>query len=394
MYDLLVKNARIYPMESDAAVSPARTLAVSDSRIVALDVPDDAAAKEVFDAGDRVVLPGFVDCHTHALYAGNRVAEHTLKLRGASYTEITGAGGGIHTTVRAVRAADEAQLVKETLPRLQALAAEGVTTVEIKSGYGLSTEQELKMLHAIQRLRLHLNMDIAATFLGAHAIPPEKSREEYFQEVLDVMLPAVARQKLAESVDIFAESFAFTTEEVRQLFTAASGLGLHCRIHSDQLSHMGATEAAATLGALSCDHLEYASEADVQAMARAGSVAVLLPGAFYFLRETRKPPVELLRRHRVPMAVSTDLNPGTSPIASLLTVMHMAALLFGLTPDEILLGVTRHAARALGREQRVGSLAPGRHADFTVWDIPSPEFLLYQLGGVKPAAVFYKGKQT
>lgn len=394
MYDLLVKNARIYPMESDAAVSPARTLAVSDSRIVALDVPDDAAAKEVFDAGDRVVLPGFVDCHTHALYAGNRVAEHTLKLRGASYTEITGAGGGIHTTVRAVRAADEAQLVKETLPRLQALAAEGVTTVEIKSGYGLNSEQELKMLHAIQRLRLHLNMDIAATFLGAHAIPPEKSREEYFQEVLDVMLPAVARQKLAESVDIFAESFAFTTEEVRQLFTAASGLGLHCRIHSDQLSHMGATEAAATLGALSCDHLEYASEADVQAMARAGSVAVLLPGAFYFLRETRKPPVELLRRHRVPMAVSTDLNPGTSPIASLLTVMHMAALLFGLTPDEILLGVTRHAARALGREQRVGSLAPGRHADFTVWDIPSPEFLLYQLGGVKPAAVFYKGKQT
>lgn len=394
MYDLLVKNARICPMESDAAVSPARTLAVSDSRIVALDVPDDAAAKEVFDAGDRVVLPGFVDCHTHALYAGNRVAEHTLKLRGASYAEITGAGGGIHTTVRAVRAADEAQLVKETLPRLQALAAEGVTTVEIKSGYGLSTEQELKMLHAIQRLRLHLNMDIAATFLGAHAIPPEKSREEYFQEVLDVMLPAVARQKLAESVDIFAESFAFTTEEVRQLFTAASGLGLHCRIHSDQLSHMGATEAAATLGALSCDHLEYASEADVQAMARAGSVAVLLPGAFYFLRETRKPPVELLRRHRVPMAVSTDLNPGTSPIASLLTVMHMAALLYGLTPDEILLGVTRHAARALGREQRVGSLAPGRHADFTVWDIPSPEFLLYQLGGVKPAAVFYKGKQT
>lgn len=394
MYDLLVKNARIYPMEPDAAVSPARTLAVSDSRVAALGVPDDAAAKEIFDAGDRIVLPGFVDCHTHALYAGNRVAEHTLKLHGASYAEITGSGGGIQTTVRAVRAADEAQLVKETLPRLQALAAEGVTTVEIKSGYGLSTEQEFKMLHAIQRLRLHLNMDIAATFLGAHAVPPEKSREEYFQEVVGVMLPAVAKQKLADSVDIFAEPFAFTTEEVRQLFTAASGLGLHCRIHSDQLSHMGATAAAATLGALSCDHLEHTAEADVQAMARAGSVAVLLPGAFYFLRESRKPPIELLRRHRVPMAVSTDLNPGTSPIASLLTVMHMAALLFGLTPDEILLGVTRHAARALGREQRIGSLAPGRHADFTVWDIPAPEFLLYQLGGLKPAAVFYKGKQT
>ncbi|MGH8292931.1 MAG: imidazolonepropionase [Gammaproteobacteria bacterium] len=394
MYDLLVRNARIYPMVSDAAVAPARTLAVSDSRVVALGVPSASEAKEVFDARDRIILPGFVDCHTHALYAGDRVAEHTLKLRGASYAEITGAGGGIQTTVRAVRAADEAQLVQETLPRLQALAAEGVTTVEIKSGYGLASEQEFKMLHAIQRLRLHLNMDIAATFLGAHAVPQEKSREEYFREVLDVMLPAVAGQKLAESVDIFAESFAFTTDEVRQLFTAASRLGLHCRIHSDQLSHMGATEAAATLGALSCDHLEHATEEDVQAMARAGSVAVLLPGAFYFLRETRKPPIELLRRHRVPMAVSTDLNPGTSPIASLLTVMHMAALLFGLTPDEILLGVTQHAARALGREQRVGSLAPGRHADFVVWDIPTPESLLYQLGGLKPAAVFYKGKQT
>ena len=393
MYDLLVKNARIYPMALDAALSPARTLAVSDSRIAALGVPDNVEAREVFDAGDRVVLPGFVDCHTHALYAGNRVAEHTLTLRGASYAEIAGAGGGIQTTVRAVRAASEAQLVKETLPRLQALAAEGVTTIEIKSGYGLGSEQELKMLHAIQRLRLHLNMDIAATFLGAHAVPPEKSRAEYFREVLDVMLPAVAGQKLAESVDIFAESFAFTTDEVRQLFTAAAALGLHCRIHSDQLSHMGATEAAATLGALSCDHLEHATEADVQAMARADSVAVLLPGAFYFLRETHKPPIELFRRHRVPMAVSTDLNPGTSPIASLLTVMHMAALLLGLTPDEILLGVTHHAARALGRAERVGSLAPGRHADFVVWDIPEPGFLLYQLGGLKPAKVFYKGKQ-
>ena len=394
MYDLLVKNARLYPMELDASASRARTLAVINGRIAALGVPENAAARDVFDAANRIVLPGFVDCHTHAVYAGNRLAEHTIKLRGTSYEEIARAGGGIHTTVRAVRAADEARLVQESLPRLEALCAEGVTTVEIKSGYGLDSQQELKMLRAIHQLRAHLNMDIAPTFLGAHAVPAGRTREDYFQDVINVMLPAVAKEKLAEGVDIFAEPIAFTTDEVRQLFVAATKLGLHCHIHSDQLSHMGATEAAATLGALSCDHLENADQEDVLAMARSGSVAVLLPGAFYFLRETRKPPVELLRRHQVPMAVATDLNPGTSPIASLLTVMHMAALLFGLTPDEVLLGVTRHAAKALGRETQVGSLAPGRHADFSVWDIPAPEFLLYQLGGLKPAAVFFKGKKT
>ncbi|MDE1983996.1 MAG: imidazolonepropionase [Gammaproteobacteria bacterium] len=394
MYDLLVRNARIYPMEHDASAVHAHTLAVSNGRIAALGVPEHTAAREIFDAANRVLLPGFVDCHTHALYAGNRLAEHTLKLRGTSYAEIARAGGGIQTTVRAVRAADDAQLVQESLPRLEALAAEGVTTVEIKSGYGLDSLQELKMLRAIHQLRARLDMDVVATFLGAHAVPAGRSREDYFQDVINVMLPAVAKGKLAESVDIFAETIAFTTDEVRQLFMTATKAGLQCRIHSDQLSHMGATEAAATLGALSCDHLEYAEEDDVLAMARAGSVAVLLPGAFYFLKETRKPPVELLRRHQVPMAVATDLNPGSSPIASLLTVMHMAALLFGLTPDEILLGVTRHAAKALGREQQVGSLVPGRHADFTVWDIPAPEFLLYQLGGLKPAAIFFKGKKT
>lgn len=393
MYDLLVKNARIYPMQLDASASHAHTLAVTNGRIAALGVPDHSPTREIFDAANCVLLPGFVDCHTHALYAGNRLAEHTLKLRGTSYEDIARAGGGIHTTVRAVRAASETQLVEESLPRLKALGAEGVTTVEIKSGYGLDSLNEIKMLRCIHQLRAHLNMDVVATFLGAHAVPAGHTREDYFHDVLNVMLPVVAEKKLAESVDIFAETIAFTTEEMRQLFIAATQAGLHCRVHSDQLTHMGATEAAATLGALSCDHLEHATEEDVLAMARAGSVAVLLPGAFYFLRETRKPPVELLRLHRVPMAVATDLNPGTSPIASLLTVMHIAALLLGLTPDEILLGVTRHAAKALGRDHQVGSLAPGRHADFTVWDIPAPEFLLYQLGGLKPAAIFFKGKK-
>lgn len=394
MYDLLVKNARLYPMVNDAAQVAAGTLAANGDRIVALDVPADAPAREVYDAAGRVVLPGFVDCHTHALYAGDRMAEHTLKLRGTSYAEIARAGGGIRTTVQAVRAASEARLVDETLPRLAALRAEGVTTVEIKSGYGLETAHELKMLRAIQQLRTQLDMNIVATFLGAHAVPAGRDREEYFREVLEVMLPAVIAGRLADSVDIFAESIAFNNDEVRQLFTRTEQAGLNRRIHSDQLTHMGATKLAASLGARSCDHLEHATEDDVLAMRAAGSVAVLLPGAFYFLRETSKPPIALLRRHQVPIAIATDLNPGTAPIASLLTVMHFAALLYDLTPEEILLGVTRNAARALGREADLGSLAPGRQADFTAWDIPAPEFLTYQLGGITPAATFFKGKLT
>ena len=394
MYDLLVKNARLYPMHEGAAEAPARTLAVSAGRIAALGVPADAPATKVFDAANRVVLPGFVDCHTHALYAGNRLAEHTLKLQGASYEDLARAGGGIQATVNAVRAASEEQLVRESLPRLRALHAEGVTTVEIKSGYGLDMENELKMLRAIRQLRRQLDMDIVPTFLGAHAVPSGRTREDYLSDVINNMLPVVVREKLAECVDIFAETMAFTTEDLRQLFMRAAKAGLKTRAHSDQLSNMGATIAAAAHGALSCDHLEYATEEDVLAMYRSGSVAVLLPGAFYFLRENRKPPIALLRRHQVPMAVATDLNPGSSPIVSLLTVMHMSAITFGLTPAEILLGVTRNAAQALGRSDKIGSLTPGRHADFSVWDLPAPEFLLYQLGGLRPDAIFFKGNRV
>ncbi len=394
MYDLLVKNARLYPMHLDAARVHARTLAVTNGRIAALGVPDQAPAREVFDAANRVVLPGFVDCHTHALYAGNRLAEHNRKLAGASYEEIARAGGGIQATVQAVRAASEQQLVEETLPRLRALRDEGVTTIEIKSGYGLDLANEIKMLRAIRKLRQHIDMDIVPTFLGAHTIPQGRTREDYLAEVIGNMLPAVVSERLAESVDIFVENIAFSVQDLRELFMQSAKAGLKTRVHSDQLSNIGATEAAAAHGALSCDHLEYAGEEDISAMRSSGSVAVLLPGAFYFLKETRKPPVEFLRRYQVPMAVATDLNPGSSPIVSLLTVMHMSALLFGLTPEEILLGVTRNAAKALGREDTIGSLAPGRHADFCVWDIPAPEFLLYQLGGLKPAAIFFKGKIT
>ncbi len=393
MYDLLVKNARLYPMHQGAGEAHARTLAVTAGRIAALDVPANSAAISVFDAANRVVLPGFVDCHTHALYAGDRMAEHALKLQGATYEDLARAGGGIQSTVKAVRAASEQQLVAETLPRLKALQAEGVTTVEIKSGYGLDMENELKMLRAIRLLRLQLNMDIVPTFLGAHIVPTGRRHEDYFSDVIENMLPAVARERLAESVDIFAESIGFTVEDVRQLFMQAAKMGLKLRAHTDQLSNIGATAAAAAHGALSCDHLEHATEDDVLTMHQAGSVAVLLPGAFYFLREKHKPPIELFRRHQVPMAIATDLNPGSSPIVSLLAVMHMGAITFGLTPSEILLGVTRNAARALGRSDKIGSLAAGQHADFCVWDLPSPEFLVYQLGGLKPDAVFFKGNK-
>lgn len=391
MYDLVVKNARIYPMTDGAGMAPFRSLAVRDGRIAALEPPADAAATEIVDAADRIMLPGFVDCHTHALYAGERMAEHAAKLRGASYAEIARGGGGILSTVRAVRAASEEELVAATLPRLRALAAEGVTTCEIKSGYGLTLADELKMLRAIAALGKQSNMHVEATFLGAHTVPADTNSKSYLREVVDEMLPAVADAGLASTADIFCEHIAFDCDDLEMLFERAAAAGLQRRAHTDQLSNMGATQRAAELGALSCDHLEYAAEPDVEAMAAAETVAVLLPGAFYFLRETQKPPVELLRRHRVPIAIATDLNPGSSPIASLLAIMHMGGILFGLTPEETLLGVTAHAARALGRDD-VGSLRVGTRADFTLWDLPAPEFLCYQLGGLRPEAIYYNGR--
>ena len=391
MHDLLIRNTRVY---TGAAETPPATLAVSSGKITAVGGPSDAPAKETLDARGQWLLPGFVDCHTHALYAGDRMAEHLQKMRGASYADIAKAGGGIISTVKAVRAASETQLVEETLPRLEALRVEGVTTVEIKSGYGLELETELKMLRAIRKLPQHIPLEVCATFIGAHAVPPGTTRDGYMQEVLDEMLPAVAGEKLADCVDIFVEHIAFGLDDLKRLAERAHKLGLKLRAHTDQLSNMGATRLAAELGALSCDHLEYTEAKDVEAMAKHGTVAVLLPAAFYFLQETRKPPLELFRRSRVPMAVATDLNPGSAPVASLLTAMHMAGMLFGLSAAEALDGVTRHAARALGRQGRIGALAPGLEADFCLWDLPAPEFLGYQLGGLKPTQRFFRGKRT
>jgi len=391
MHDLLLKNAQVFTGSPEAV---ARTLAVSGGRIAAVGCPEDAPARETVDAGGRWLLPGFVDCHTHALYAGDRMAEHLMKMQGASYADIAKAGGGIISTVKAVRAASENQLIEQTLPRLHALAAEGVTSIEIKSGYGLDLETELKMLRAIRALPRHIALDVTATFIGAHAVPPGTSRKTDMEDVLDKMRPSVAEEKLADTVDIFVEHIAFDVGDLGRLAEKAAKLGLKLRAHTDQLSNLGATRRAAELGALSCDHLEYMDEADATAMGKAGTVAVLLPAAFYFLKETRKPPVELLRRHRVSMAVATDLNPGTSPVPSLLTAMHMAGIFFGLTADEVLAGVTRNAARALGLEGRIGALAPGLDADFCLWDVPAPGFFSYQMGGIRPMQRFFKGKRT
>lgn len=389
MYDLVIRNARVHSFR-DGIAQDAAALAVRDGRIAAIDPPADAPARRVVDAAGRMLLPGFIDCHTHAVFAGNRMNEHAMKLAGASYEEIARAGGGIVATVDAVRKATVEELVAESLPRVQALAAEGVTTLEIKSGYGLSAESELNMLRAARVLGERLPLSVTTTYLGAHTVPKGRDKNEYLREVIDA-LPRIREEGLADAVDIFVERIAFDADDMRALFDAAKALGFRLKAHTDQLSNMQATRIAAQeYGVLSCDHLEYTQEADVRAMAASGTVAVLLPGAFYFIRETKKPPVDLFREHGVPIAIATDINPGTSPIASLLAVMHMSCIFFGLTPEEALLGVTRNAARALGFDDR-GVLAPGMRADFALWDVPAPEFLLYQLGGLRAEKTFIEG---
>ena len=332
-------------------------------------------------AGGALVTPGLIDCHTHLVYGGDRALEFEQRLNGASYEEIARAGGGIASTVRATRAATEAQLLAQSRVRLRALMAEGVTTIEVKSGYGLSLEHEAKCLRVARTLAAQEAVAVRTTFLGAHALPPEFAgrADDYVQEVLR-MLPLLHAEGLVDAVDAFCERIAFTPQQTRRVFEAAAALGLPVKLHAEQLSDSGGAALAAEHGALSCDHLEWVSEAGVQAMARAGTVAVLLPGAFYFLRETRLPPIELLRRHGVPMAISTDCNPGSSPCTSLLLMLNMACTLFRMTPEEALAGATRHAARALGLGDR-GVLAPGKRADFVLWDAGHPAQLAYAIGG-------------
>lgn len=340
-----------------------------------------SAAKHVHDGEGRWITPGLIDCHTHLVYAGSRAAEFEMRLQGASYEDVARQGGGILSTVRATRQADAETLVRRSLPRLLSLMVEGVTTVEIKSGYGLDMDTEIRQLEAARKLKTRLPVSISPTFLGAHTLPPEYgSRDEYIDFVCRQVLPEVARRKLATAVDVFCERIAFTPPETARVFEVARRLGLAVKLHADQLSDGGGAALAAQYSALSADHLEYTSAQGVEAMAAAGTVAVLLPGAFYFLRETRVPPIDRFRRAKVPMAVSTDSNPGSCPAGSLLLMLNMACTLFGLTPEEALAGATRHAARALGRSDRIGTLEVGKDADFVLWDIDHPAELAYGLG--------------
>ena len=351
---------------------------------------------DVHDGGGAWVTPGLVDCHTHLVYGGSRAHEFELRLQGASYAEIARMGGGIRSTVAATRQADEESLIQQSAPRLEALMQEGVTTVEIKSGYGLDLETELCMLRAARRLGETYPVTVVPTFLGAHALPPEFDgrSDAYIDFVKSSVLPEVAARKLAVAVDVFCENIAFSPEQTESVFKTAKDLGLAVKLHADQLSDLGGAALAARYGALSADHLEYVSEAGVKAMAQSGSVAVLLPGAFYFLRETKLPPIDHFRRYTVPMALSTDCNPGSSPAVSLLLMLNMACTLFRLTPEEALAGVTRNAARALGLQLRFGTLEAGKDADFILWDIPEPAELAYRMGANPLKLAVRKGEIT
>jgi len=339
-------------------------------------------ADETIDCEGRWITPGLIDPHTHLVFGGNRAREFEMRLDGASYEAIARAGGGIVSTMTATRAASEDDLVASALRRLDSLIAEGATTVEVKSGYGLSLEHELKCLRAARRLAAERPVRIQTTFLGAHAIPPEfaDNPDSYIDNVCREMIPIVASEGLAEAVDAFCEGIGFTLDQTRRVFEAARAHGLPVKLHAEQLSNLHGAALAAQFGALSADHLEHLDIAGVAAMARAGVVATLLPGAYYFVRETKLPPIEELRRAGVPIALATDCNPGTSPLTSLLLTMNMAATLFRLTVDECLAGVTREAARALGLLGETGTLEAGKACDLAIWDIERPAELVYRMG--------------
>lgn len=341
-----------------------------------------------------IITPGFVDCHTHLVFGGDRSHEFEQRLNGVSYSEIAAQGGGIISTVTATRKASLDELVASASWRLERLLAEGVTTVEIKSGYGLDQESELRMLKAIRQLAKIHPVQIRSTCLAAHATPPEfkSDPDGWITLICEQLLPQVAREKLADAVDAFCEHLAFSPAQVTRVFEAAQRLGMPVKLHAEQLSSLGGSSLAAKFNALSADHLEYATEADVAAMAASGTVAVLLPGAFYLLREKQVPPVALFRQYKVPMALASDANPGTSPALSLRLMLNMGCTLFGMTPEEALAGATLHGARALGLADTQGSLETGKYADFVHWPLKRPAELVYWLGGQLPCQVIFRGE--
>jgi len=375
-------NATIF--SPNGVCIPSQQIAIDEGKIVAILPMTEMSihANETFDCKDNLVTPGLIDCHTHLVYAGDRAKEFELKLQGMSYEAITKAGGGVNSTVEKTRCASFDDLMAASLPRIKALIQEGVTTVEIKSGYGLNLASERKMLQVARALAKATGIRVKTTFLGAHTVPLEfKSRADaYMDYLVNEVLPILASEGLVDAVDVFCERIAFSVQQTTRLFECAQSLNLPIKCHAEQLSNMGASHLAASFQALSCDHLEHLDLAGVKALRDAGSVAVLLPGAFYFLKETQKPPVALLREQGVPIAIATDCNPGTSPTTSLLLMLNMACQLFGLTPTEALLGVTTNAALALGL-QEVGQLLPQKIADIVVWGVSAPSLLCYHFGG-------------
>ncbi|EQB0360131.1 imidazolonepropionase [Yersinia enterocolitica] len=375
---------------------PQGAMAVTDSKIVWIgpynELPRLRASREVIYSGG-LITPGLIDCHTHLVFGGDRSTEFEQRLNGVSYAEIAANGGGIVSTVRATRNTSEQQLLEQALFRLKLLLAEGVTCIEIKSGYGLSLESEIKMLRVARQLGELLPVTVKTTCLAAHALPPEFAgrADDYIDFVCDTIIPQVAKEKLADAVDAFCEHLAFSPAQVERVFLAAQQVGLPVKLHAEQLSSLNGSTLAAKFNAMSVDHLEYATESDVRAMADAGTVAVLLPGAYYLLRETQCPPIELFRQYNVPMALASDANPGTSPALSLRLMLNMACTLFRMTPEEALAGVTCHAAQALGLQETQGTLETGKLANWVHWPLSHPAELAYWLGGQLPASIIFQG---
>jgi len=403
MWDRLLVDCRLATLEAapgnPLGIIENGAIGIQDGRIVRAGPRTELAghrAREVLPLGGAWVTPGLIDCHTHLIFAGNRADEHAMRRAGASYEEIAEAGGGIASTVSRTREAADDELLAESAMRLDALMKGGVTTVEIKSGYGLDVDGELRLLRCAKALAASEAVRIVPTLLALHALPPEwkDRRIGYVSKMVDDLIPAVAEEGLAEAVDAFCEGIAFTPEEVERLFKAANAHGLRVKLHAEQLSNRSGAALAAKYQALSADHLEHLDEPGAKAMAEAGTVAVLLPGAFYALQETRKPPVDMLRKHGVPIAVATDCNPGTSPLLSPTLAMNMACTLFRLTPEEALAGMTVSAARALGLEKEVGTIVAGKAADLCVWRVESLAELAYWIGLPGPERRIYEGQDA